>query len=190
MSIEKKVIVNTHYTRSVNLERDANSIDVINAYIPTSRALRTFSSVAAALHNEQAPRAWSWIGPYGSGKSSASVFLGQLLSDPETETAKAALEVLKKSDKHTAKQFAEAAKGKKGSMNVFVTGAPEPMSTRLIKSLFSATQVYWNKLGEDEPTAITDLKSLTLQEKVTVSEFINAVQTVQNSLEGTGCTGI
>ena len=190
MSIEKKVIVNTHYTRSVNLERDANSIDVINAYIPTSRALRTFSSVAAALHNEQAPRAWSWIGPYGSGKSSASVFLGQLLSDPETETAKAALEVLKKSDKHTAKQFAEAAKGKKGSMNVFVTGAPEPMSTRLIKSLFSATQVYWNKLGEDEPTAITDLKSLTLQEKVTVSEFINAVQTVQNSLKETGCTGI
>lgn len=190
MSIENKVTVNTHYTRSVNLERDANSIEVINAYIPTSRALRTFSSVAASLHNEQAPRAWSWIGPYGSGKSSASVFLGQLLSDPETETAKAALEVLKKSDKHTAKQFFDATKGKKGSMNVFVTGAPEPMSTRLIKSLFIATQAYWAKLDKDEPAVIADLKKLALQEKVTVSEFINAVQTVQNSLEETGCTGI
>lgn len=190
MSIGKKVIVNTHYTRSVNLERDANSIDVINAYIPTSRALRTFSSVAAALHNEQAPRAWSWIGPYGSGKSSASVFLGQLLSDPETETAKAALDVLKKTDKYIAKQFAEATKGKKGSMNVFVTGAPEPMSTRLIKSLFVAAETYWANLGKVEPAAITALKSLGLQKKVTVSEFINVVQTVQNSLKETGCTGI
>ena len=65
MSMQKRVSVNTHYTRSINLERDASSVDVVKAYIPTSRALRTFARVADTLHEEQAPRAWSWIGPYG-----------------------------------------------------------------------------------------------------------------------------
>ena len=46
MSIKDKIHVNTHYTRSINLERDADSLEVVNAYIPTSRALRLFSRVA------------------------------------------------------------------------------------------------------------------------------------------------
>ena len=41
MSIETKINLNTHYTRSVNLERDVDSRGVVEAYIPTSRALST-----------------------------------------------------------------------------------------------------------------------------------------------------
>ena len=80
VSIERKVRVNTHYTRSINLERDSDSVDVLNAYIPTSRAIRTLERLAPALDSGQAPRAWSLIGPYGSGKSSFSVFASDLLS--------------------------------------------------------------------------------------------------------------
>lgn len=190
MSLESKVVVNTHYTRSVNLERDADSIDVINAYIPTSRALRTFTRVANAMHSGQAPRAWSWIGPYGSGKSSASVFLGQLLADPESKTAQAALNILNKSDPETAEQFRQVGLGKKGTMNVFLTGAPEPMSTRLVKSLISATQAYWKNIGAKEPELIKNLEKLAVQKKVKVSEFISAINQVQLALEKTNCTGL
>mgnify|MGYP001376711289 CR=1 FL=1 len=98
MSIKNKVNVNTHYTRSINLERDADSLDVINAYIPTSRALKLFARVSEGFNNKQAPRAWSLIGPYGSGKSSNSVFLSHLLSSPDFETTNAAYENLKKAD--------------------------------------------------------------------------------------------
>ena len=68
------VHVNTHYTRSVNLERDADSIELIKAYIPTSRALRTFAKFSSTFNEKTMPRSWSLIGPYGSGKSSFSVF--------------------------------------------------------------------------------------------------------------------
>lgn len=190
MSLVNKISVNTHYTRSINLERDADSIEVINAYIPTSRALRTFSRVAHSLHEGQAPRAWSWIGPYGSGKSSASVFLGQLLADPTSKTAEAALEILRKSDEETAKQFREAGLGKKGSLNVFLTGAPEPMSTRLVKSLVSAAQLHWAKHGMDEPEVIKNLQKLELHERVKVSDFIAAINDLQLALEETNCSGL
>ena len=35
MSLEGKVRVNTHYTRSINLERDADSASVVRTYLPT-----------------------------------------------------------------------------------------------------------------------------------------------------------
>lgn len=190
MSLESKVVVNTHYTRSINLERDADSIDVINAYIPTSRAMRTFRRVADSMHNGQAPRAWSWIGPYGSGKSSASVFLGQLLANPDSKTAQAALNILNKSDPETATKFRQSGLGKNGTLNVFLTGAPEPMSTRLVKSLLSATQEYWKNINASEPEFISKLKKLEGQEKVKVSDFISAISDVQLALEKTNCTGL
>ena len=86
MSMQEKIKINTHYTRSVNLERDAESIDVINAYIPTSRALKLFGRISDGFTNKQAPRAWSIIGPYGSGKSSCQSFSSHLLSSPDLDT--------------------------------------------------------------------------------------------------------
>ena len=74
MSIENKISVNTHYTRSTNLKRDSKSEVVTRSYIPTSRALRTLDQMVDALSKDEAPRAWSLVGPYGSGKSTFAVF--------------------------------------------------------------------------------------------------------------------
>ena len=95
MTIKNKVHINTHYTRSINLERDADSLEVVNTYIPTSRALKLFGRMADGFNSTLAPRAWSLIGPYGSGKSSASIFLSHLLSSPDLPTTQAALKHLK-----------------------------------------------------------------------------------------------
>ncbi len=122
MSINNLVTVNTHYTRSVNLERDASSVDVINAYIPTSRALRTFARVSDEFNTELSPRAWSLIGPYGSGKSSFSVFLSQLLSNPADEGSHAALQVLKKADELLTKKFSnETNKNERSEVDIHIT---------------------------------------------------------------------
>jgi len=42
---------------------------VVETYIPTSRALRTLERMAEALKTDESLRAWSLVGPYGSGKS-------------------------------------------------------------------------------------------------------------------------
>ncbi|HIP95530.1 MAG TPA: hypothetical protein EYH20_09365 [Leucothrix sp.] len=131
MSLHDSIKVNTHYTRSINLERDSDSIDVIKSYIPTSRALRAFSRISDSFNTELSPRAWSLIGPYGSGKSSFSVFLSQLLSNTESEGAKQAQQVLNKAEKSLSTKFTKETKDSGGFLKILITGAPESMFLRL-----------------------------------------------------------
>ena len=79
MSLESNVSVKTLYTRSINLERDQDSLDVLKSYVPTSRALRTLRRIAESMNDQGSPRAWTLVGPYGSGKSAFSLFASELL---------------------------------------------------------------------------------------------------------------
>lgn len=190
MSLQDNIIVNTHYTRSINIERDSSSVEVVKAYIPTSRALRTFARVADTLHSKQAPRAWSWVGPYGSGKSSASVFLGQLLSNPEGDAAQAALKVLSKADKEIATVFKEAVNDTSGCLKILLTGSPGPMGSCLVNSLATAAEDYWSGRRGKTPALVSELKALSQQKKINVSAVIAAVAALQQALSKTGCAGI
>ena len=44
-----KIQVNTHYTRSINLDRDSNSLSVVKTYIPTSRSIQTLEHMSDAF---------------------------------------------------------------------------------------------------------------------------------------------
>ena len=80
MSLDSKVLVKSLYTRSINLERDQDSLDVLKSYVPTSRALRTLRRLAESMSIDGSPRAWTLVGPYGSGKSAFSLFASELFS--------------------------------------------------------------------------------------------------------------
>lgn len=190
MSLREKIQVNAHYTRSVNLERDSNSIDVVNAYIPTSRALRTLSKIADTFHDRQAPRAWSLVGPYGSGKSSFSVFLAQLLSHPDDLATKAAYRVLGGAEKELATSFEKPAKGKSGYFKVLVTGAPEPLSLRLLKGFADSAQMYWSARKGKNPQIVSKLKTAVATGDVSTTELVNLVKEVQAQLSKSGSAGI
>jgi len=144
MSLSDKVAVNSHYTRSVNLERDQDSIELIKAYIPTSRARRTLERVSDTFDGETAPRAWSLVGPYGSGKSSFSVFLSQLMSSPELETTKTANKVLAGADRNLANQIAKHTKGGEGYLKILITGSPEPLTHRILEGLHNTAEEHWD----------------------------------------------
>ena len=189
MSISTKVSVNTHYTRSVNLERDANVIAITQNYIPTSRALRTFKRVSETFWNENMPRAWSWVGPYGSGKSSASAFLGQLLSNPKSEGFKVAQEVLGKASIEISSGFNQAERDTNGWLKVFLTGSPESLGRKLVAALHKAVQSYAeeNKLHFDDLSFISNLME---KDTVTTTEIVGAFQKLQTVLENQSCPGI
>lgn len=91
MSLADQIIVNAHYTRSVNLERDCDSPSVVRGYIPAPRVLHTLGRIADTLDAEVAPRAWSMIGAYGAGKSAFAAFLAHLVGKPEADNTQAAL---------------------------------------------------------------------------------------------------
>jgi len=189
MSLNNLIKVNTHYTRSINLERDAHSIKVINAYIPTSRALRTFSRIADTFHNKQAPRAWSLIGPYGSGKSSFCVFLAQLLSNPLDRGTQSAQNVLLKTEQNLTAKFVKETKNNGGFFKILITGAPESLSKRLLKSLAATAETYWqNKTGR-KPSIIKQIKEATHKE-TSISEILSLFNLLQEQLEKSSCKGI
>lgn len=190
MSLQKKVTVNTFYTRSVNLERDADSIEIIHSYIPTSRALRTFLRIADTFKKNQAPRAWSLVGPYGSGKSSFSVFLSHLLSRPSAQTTKASHVVLAKSDKLLANSFKASVRKNDGYLKVLVTGSPEPMAKRLLQGFFFAAENFWSQRSGKNPNIISLLKTAARKDSVTVSEILDLIQKLQLALEKANCGGI
>lgn len=190
MSIRDKVLINTHYTRSINLERDAGSLDVVKAYIPTSRALKLFARVADGFDRERAPRAWSLIGPYGSGKSSASVFLSQTLSSPSSLPAKAAINNLKGAAPELADRFRNINTKSQGFLKVLITGAPEPMGARIVKSLAAAAREYFSGFNGRNPKVVLALESLSSSNTPTTSEVLRLVVELQAALAGKGCKGI
>lgn len=190
MSIKTKVHVNTHYTRSINLERDANSIDVINAYIPTSRALKLFLRISEGFHDKQAPRAWSLIGPYGSGKSSSSVFLSHLLSSPELETTKAAFKNLKASEPDVAKPFQKDVSKTSGYLKVLITGSPEAMGKKIAEGIYEAANEFFASFRGPSPKIVTQLKDLSEKDTVSTSELLKLVKALQEALQHKECKGI
>ena len=189
MSLNDLVSINTHYTRSINLERDSESVDVINAYIPTSRALRTFLRISDSFNTEQLPRAWSLIGPYGSGKSSFSVFLSQLLSNPRQEGSKASLKILGKTEEILAQKFKNETKDSTGFFRVLITGAPESLTKRLLLGLSEAAALYWKDLPGKNPQIVGSLKK-AVNTVTSSSEVITLFETLQKELEKTSCKGI
>ena len=190
MSISDKVLVNTHYTRSVNIERDSGSEAVINAYLPTSRAIRTLERMALALNQKQMPRAWSLVGPYGSGKSAFSVFTSQLLSNPRHRTTKKTQSNLATADKKLATTFRSATARSMGMLQVLVTGAPEPMGKRILAGIQTAMEAAWSGTRGKKPKIFAKLNSALNTTEFSTSDTVKLIKELQVTLEQAGFCGL
>jgi hypothetical protein len=191
MSLTDLITVNTNYTRSINLERDYDSVALINSYIPTSRAVFALNKSLATLKSEaDMPRAWTLVGPYGSGKSSFAVFLSHLLANPESPAFTATLEVLEETDSNLAEQFNIIGEDTTlGHCVVLLTGSPEPLGKRLIQALNDAVLSYWKSRKGTLPKAVKNISQLAEQKDISTTEIIETVKAIQNAIakiEGNG----
>ncbi|MEW6647427.1 MAG: hypothetical protein AB1450_09535 [Pseudomonadota bacterium] len=190
MSITDKISVNAHYTRSINLERDADSAAVVGAYLPTSRALKTLERLVETYKVEQAPRAWSLVGPYGSGKSSFAIFLAHLLASQDDEASKISLSVLRKADAGLARKYQNLSRNSQGHCYVLLTGSPEPLSKRLISALADSATNYWANRRGRNPAIIDELQRLSRAKSVNTSEILDAVRGLQSAIAKSGGNGL
>lgn len=190
MSLVNKITVNAHYTRSINLERDASSSKVVGAYIPTTRAQNTLSRIAETFSERQAPRAWTLIGPYGSGKSSFAIFLSHLLSSQDEMASKAALKVLRKANPSIARRYQNIIKGSAGHCCVLLTGSPESLAKRLVEALADAAEAFWSKKRGRNPVVINELRDLSKDEDIATSKILEAVKKLQDAIAKTGGNGL
>jgi hypothetical protein len=128
--------VSGRFARSVRL--DAGSAQLIEGYRPTARALEIIRRVAYGMASDSGTRAFSIIGPYGSGKSSFAVFLDTLLG-PKQER-QAAEELLSRTDNGIAADVVRARRewkvATKGMVRAVITAPQrEPITTTVLRAL-------------------------------------------------------
>lgn len=190
MSLSSLISVSASYTRSVNIERDSQSGSSSLNYIPTSRALRTLSTLTNRFDASDQPRAWSLVGPYGSGKSSFALFLSQLLSDPKSEKSVAARQLLAKYEPDLVKAVNEQTKGTDGYLEVLISGTPERLSMRYLAGLQEAMTNYWQGRKGKKPLVIASLNSFLKAGEVSISELLDLTKDCQATLNKVDCPGI
>ena len=185
MSLADKIHVNTRYTRSINVERDRGSPSIVEAYLPTTRSIDLIEDVAAAFGPKDQPRAWSLIGPYGSGKSSFALFLHELLG-PTGSAKTAAAKVLAGEHPTLARRFA-----RQGAWcRVVLTGSEEPLATHLLAALDDAATGFWAGKPGRKPAVIEAIRRARKQRKVADSRLLTLVDSLQTALERNGAGGL
>ena len=184
MSLADKIHVNTRYTRSTNVERDRGSRSIIEAYLPTARGVGLLEDITDVLGPDDQPRAWSLIGPYGSGKSSFALFLHELLG---TDAAKAvATKTLAAEHPSLAQRFS----GQGPWCRVVLTGSEESMPARLVAALDEAAAGFWaGKLGR-KPAVLSEIRRVRDAGEVTGSRLLELVDGLQTALENAGAGGL
>ena len=105
LTISQFIKPDMEVARSVNLERDAGSIDIVNDYQVTDKTREVLSRFGDALLGEKIS-AWSLTGPYGMGKSSFINYLLALTSPSNTDLANNACRSLKNLIQSFEKLFA------------------------------------------------------------------------------------
>ncbi len=79
-TLANSIWTDEHFARSTNIELDYKQPDSVPDYRFTSKSLRLLDDVLDSSLGSRRDKAWSVIGPYGSGKSTFLLFLLQLLS--------------------------------------------------------------------------------------------------------------
>ncbi|MDE0484511.1 MAG: hypothetical protein OXI67_18175 [Candidatus Poribacteria bacterium] len=127
--------VKGRFQRSVHLERDfyANE-NLLEGYVLTATAREALGRVVSALENNEASKAWSLTGAYGSGKSAFALFTANLLGNSEQ-----ALTLLKQGDIALHERFTDTnGNGRfssSGFCPVLISGERAPISLALLRGL-------------------------------------------------------
>ena len=186
-----KIQVNTHYTRSINLDRDSNSLSVVKTYIPTSRSIQTLEHMSDAFEASETPRSWSIVGPYGSGKSAFAVFLANLLGHPKKDTSIVAHKILGNTNNKLSKKYKTFSKGTLGHCTVLLTGSPESLGRRLVQVLAEKSSSIWNENKGQRPDIVDQLNKMAESfESPTVSEILESIKVLQDKLNDIGFNGL
>lgn len=180
--MEQQISVDTHYTRSINLERDTNSTDVLQAYIPTTRALLMLEKVAQTFAKKTCPRSWSLVGSYGSGKSSFANFLSHLLAgDDDNRTVSNA--VLTKANAELSQKI-QAVQTQKGHLIILLTGSPESLIQSLVQAMCQASETFF---GQSHPMTQTLFSAMKNKHTARdIMAFLKQLQTAVIQEKGAG----
>ena len=192
MKLSEYIKVGSAYTRSINLERDLGDKDdlLTSSYIPTTRATFTVNTIASALTDQTAPKAWALIGPYGSGKSAFGVFLAKIFGDPKSKTSSDALKKIEQTSKSASKAVLKLTDKTKGMIPIVISGSPESLSLRLAQSLILASKKTRGGLKGKKPSYVTEIENaLRAKEDLNTTKLLDWISSHQTYVTKKGFAG-
>lgn len=133
MLLQEIYKVKTRFHKSVQIEEDIFFED----YIPTHTSLSSLNRILLSLRTELGSRAWSIIGPYGSGKSAFILFLKTLLGNPSDPTVIQARNVLQKADRKLYKEIESLLPEKNAYCLALVSASRESLEYSILKALLN-----------------------------------------------------
>jgi len=144
------------YRRSTNVETDFGRAESLDGYVLSALALECTQRIVSALASPSGARAWSIVGPYGSGKSSFLTYLTSLLSSGPN--AGVALRMLQQREASSYKAIASRKKDIGGPLfPVIVTGEGIPIGRAILRALDRAAERFWCGPGQ-RPMVAKDIK--------------------------------
>ena len=151
MSLADRVGVGRRFLRSVNLERDAGVQDALRGYRLTPAAHRALSRIADGLQRSEGDRAWSLVGPYGSGKSAFAVFLSDVLSPAGAPGRRAAMKLL---DDAGGMPLPD-----QSLYPTLLTAERAPLDTMLLRALHATLDGIWKGQTGRKPKVLHTVRS-------------------------------
>ncbi|NJP53888.1 ATP-binding protein [Streptomyces sp. SBST2-5] len=158
--------------RSTNLERDVE--DALHDPYVGARAVDVLERIASALADQRRTRAWSFTGPYGSGKSTLSNIIDALLGRDAKRRSEAE-RILEEASPALAQRLAAArdAIAPEGFLGGVATARRESVVATLSRALHTAAARRW---GKRVPKAIsTALEACADSDRAGAKEILGAV---------------
>jgi hypothetical protein len=184
LPLKQSIRIQSTFSRSINLTRDSESLDLVRSYLPTSRALEALRQIAEGLSNEPASRALALIGPYGSGKSAFGLFLGALLSVSKSELHQVALTTLQASAPVLAAHFGRALSAPKGFLRIRINGIPDSLTRQLMLALAGAVE------RSGLASALVNRIRAVAQAGIPMDQILALIDTVQKAWAKVGGAGL
>ena len=129
------------FTKSANVERDGTS-EVLTDYIPTPKSVELIERIVEGLEQGHGG-AFSIIGPYGSGKSSAALFLRALVGPGQAAQTRLAADKLRRVDSGLGRRLRRALGGFGASADGFLQAAVVAQREPVVDTIRRALQVGW-----------------------------------------------
>lgn len=156
------VSASARFARSANLERDMTSLDPLDGYIVTARAVDVVDRLATRATCSTAGGAWSITGPYGSGKSSLALLIDGAFGK-EGEVRNKALDLIGAASPDLRTKVLDAHKlhgtNRSGFCLAVATASREPISHTVLRALRSAVIRRFGKIPP--PTKFKAAQALT-----------------------------
>lgn len=154
--------IQRRYSRSINLERDLDSVDALEGYVLTKRAIDSLKRILNSFNADEGNRAWTLTSVYGTGKSAFAHYLISLTAKSQSKIQIKALSIAedklgKDSDIY---QLIQEKINSKGLIKAVATGQREPISHTIIRALLTGIDNFWTASQKNKINVVRQLVDL------------------------------